>query len=314
MYARGANMQRDSQLNLGDFFTQTGYGLSELSIITAEIHQGQNKQGVSKGPSTLLEGHLIRNLSPKFFDIKCFQGSESPLSFLKTHNNPYQRLYKKTKKIVDTQKQTLILGGDHSMSLGIIPALKYHYPNLKVLWVDAHGDINTPKTSPTGNLHGMPVAALLGLFPLYKNAGWEWFSPCLDPSDIVYIGVRDLDWGEEKIMKHYGIRCYTTDDVKQRGMAEVIEEACEYLNPDGNSPVHVSFDIDSLDPRYAPATGVPVKDGLTLNQVIDMASYIKSTQQMVSLEMVEFNPDEVKYPFEVNLTKACMERVIQNFL
>ncbi len=307
-------MQKNSQLNLGEFFTQTGYGLSELSIITADIHQGQQKPGVAKGPTTLLNGNLIQNLSPKFFDIKCYQGSESSLPFLKGSSNPYQRLFKKTKKIVQTQRQTLILGGDHSMSLGTLPALKYHYPNLKVLWVDAHGDINTPKTSPTGNLHGMPVAALLGLFPLQKRPSWEWFHPCLNPSDIVYIGVRDLDWGEEKIMNNYGIRYYTSEQVKQQGMHKVIEEACQYLNPEGEHPLHVSFDIDCLDPRYAPATGVPVKDGMTLNQVMDMASYIKSTQQLVSLEMVEFNPDEVEYPFEVNLTRACMERVIQNFL
>lgn len=310
----GGDMQNSVQTNMKTQCTQKGYGFNELSIITAEINHGQKKPGVAKGPGTLLEGHLIRNLSPKFFDIKCFQGTESALPFLKTSSSPYQRLYKKTQKLVHTQKQTLILGGDHSMSLATLPALKRHYPNLKVLWVDAHGDINTPKTSPTGNLHGMPVAALLGLFPLKKHLGWDWFSPCLNPSDIVYIGVRDLDWGEEKILKTHGIRCYSTESVKKRGMLEVIQEACEYLNPQNQNPMHVSFDVDVLDPRYAPATGVPVKNGLNLSQVMDMASYIKSTQNLVSLEMVEFNPDEVRFPFEVNLTKACMERVIQNFL
>ena len=233
-------MQRQSQLNFRDFFGQTDYGLSELSIITADINQGQKKPGVAKGPSTLLKGHLLRNLSPKYFDIKCYQGSESSLPFFKSSVSPYHRLFKKTKKIVSTQRQTLILGGDHSLSLGTLPALKFHYPKLKVLWVDAHGDINTPKTSPTGNLHGMPVAALLGLFPLEKHEGWDWFQPCLSPSDIVYIGVRDLDWGEEKILENYGIRAYSTEEVRDRGMQPVIEEACTYLNPDGDNPMDLT--------------------------------------------------------------------------
>lgn len=307
-------MAGQSQINLEGFFPQTGYGISELNILTTDIHQGQKKPGVSKGAKTLLEGHLLNNLSPKFFDIRCYQTTENNLSFFKPNSNPYHRLYKKTRKTITPQSQTLIVGGDHSLSLATVPALKSHYPNLKVLWVDAHGDINTPQSSPSGNLHGMSVAALMGIFPLQNQPGWDWFRPCLTSEDIVYIGVRDLDSGEKKLLDHFGIRVYTTNDVKQRGMNAVITEACDYLNPNGSHPLHVSFDIDCLDPRFAPATGVPVKNGMTLNHALELANYVKTTQQLVSLEMVEFNPDEVKYPFQVNLTRACMERVIQNFL
>jgi len=286
----------------------------ELNIITAEIHQGQSKQGVRRGGNELLKNYLIKNLASKYFDIKNYNGSENRFSKLTRKIHPYFNLFKTTKKTMNELSQTLILGGDHSLSLATLPAIQSHYPNLKVLWVDAHGDINTPHTSPSGHLHGMPVAGLLGLFPLSKESGWEWFQPCLRPKDIVYVGVRDLDWGEKRIIESHGIRVFTAQDVKTLGMASVIQTALDEINPDGTHPLHVSFDVDSLDPRFAPATGLHVPNGLTLQEAIDLASYVKSTQNLVSLEVVEFNPEAAKFPFEVSLTRSCLERIIQNFL
>lgn len=286
---------------------------SELKIIAANISQGQSLEGVAHGPENLINSNLSKLLSTKFFEIDYFKGTENRFPFLRNKDLAYYNLYKRTKKVVSQQAQTLILGGDHSLSLATIPAIQSQHPGLKVLWVDAHGDINTPKTSPTGNLHGMPVAALLGLFDFRKYKGWNWFHPCLKPEDICFVGVRDLDPGEEKIMKSHGIRVYSSADVRNDGMDSVIDEALHYLNPDHSCPLHVSFDVDVIDPKLAPATGVPVPKGLSLQEAIDLADYVRCTQDLVSLEIVEFNPEAAQHNFEVSLTRSCIERVIQNF-
>jgi arginase len=204
--------------------------------------------------------------------------------------NSYARLFYQVQGVAGESDLKLILGGDHSISLSTIPALRSHFPRLKVIWVDAHGDVNTPLSSLSDNLHGMPVAALLGLFDVRGWQGWDWFTPSLEPSDIAYIGVRDLDVAERNVLNRLGIIHYGMKDIEEYGMGRVVEMALQNLDPLGRDPIHLSFDIDSVDPQLAQATGVKVPDGLMLTDCLRLGHCLKETGRMVSCEIVEVNP------------------------
>jgi arginase len=283
-------------------------------VISAPIHSGQPYASVQRGIDLILQSNLFSHPSGKFFSSQLHQTIDSRWPFLSSHRNDYHQVFRSTLQVLRERGHGLILGGDHSVSMGTLPAYKSIYPNLKVLWVDAHTDINTPTTSPTGNLHGMPIAALLGLYPQNEESGWSWFSPCLKPEDIVYVGVRDTDPGEEVFLSQLGIRVYRMPEIRERGMGAVFEEIRKtWFLSDPHAPLLVSFDVDSLDPRYAPATGVPVAGGLNLNEALDIAGHIKSWQNLVGLEVVEFDPERVDHAYQVNLTRACIEKVIAAF-
>jgi arginase len=182
----------------------------------------------------------------------------------------------------------LILGGDHCISIGTISAIRRARPQTKVVWVDAHGDINTPATSGSGNMHGMPLAFLLGLV---KDAnaypGFKWFTPCLDPQDIVYIGLRDLDEQEKSCIKQLKIKAYTMYDVDRLGIGRVMEEAVDYI---GDSNVHLSFDIDAIDPFFAPHTGTAVTGGLSYREGNYICEALAESTKLSSMELVEVDP------------------------
>lgn len=156
-----------------------------------------------------------------------------------------------------------------------------------MLWLDAHGDINTPITSPTGNRHGMPVASLLGLFDQKQEQGFEWFDACLNPEDIIYIGIRDLDPGEINYLEKNSISYYTTKEINKIGLSQLFNNIKSQFK---NYPIHISFDIDSIDSKYVSATGTPVKDGLTPSQALDILEHVLPNYSVTSMELVEFNP------------------------
>jgi len=148
-------------------------------------------------------------------------------------------------------KFTLNLGGDHSMATGSIHGLRKVYKSLKIVWVDAHADINTLKTSPTGNFHGMPMSPLLGLMKASTIPGHSWLKKLLKPKDIVYIGLRDLDEGEKKIIKKLKIKTFTMDDVTGMGIGKVMKKIFNHFGKDGfKHPIHCSFDVDGIDPSH----------------------------------------------------------------
>lgn len=278
-------------------------------VIIAPITSGQPHTSVAKGIEKILTSSLFQSSLSPFQFSKKIEGLDSGWSLLR-NINAYAQLYRRTLKTVEQEGQALVLGGDHSLSFATVPAFKTVYPRLKILWVDAHTDINTPETSPTGNLHGMPIAALMGLYAKSSEPGWSWFGPCLSPLDIVYFGVRDTDPGEDVFLNQLGVRVYLVTEIRSRGLAPIFAEIKHWLADD---PLLVSFDVDSLDPRYAPATGVPVPGGLNLQQAMDLAEFVRSTQQMVGLEVVEFDPDRVKHAYQVNLTRSCVEKILSRF-
>ena len=185
----------------------------------------------------------------------------------------------------------LVLGGDHSLSIGTVNAIDKLQGSTGVVWVDAHADINTSETSPSENMHGMSVAFLLGLEKtlLKQKAQWGWFKPSgLQPSDVVYVGLRDVDAGETEILSRMGITAYTIDDVDKHGIEGIMDMTHRKLAHKDN--LHLSFDIDALDPKVAPHTGTAVSGGLTAEEGVFICESMGGSGRLTSMELVEVNP------------------------
>ncbi|WP_297377636.1 arginase [uncultured Helcococcus sp.] len=180
----------------------------------------------------------------------------------------------------------LILGGDHSLVLATFKAFLKKYDNPGLIYVDAHADINTDKTSTSGNVHGMPIAALLGLCDdRLNNIGGDYF---LKAKNIVYIAIRDIDEGEEKIIEKLNIKYFSMAEIYEKGIKNVLEETFEYLKDVDN--IYTSYDIDSIDMDIAPGTGVPVRGGLDYNMARDIMSRLGKNDKIKGLELVEVSP------------------------
>ena len=193
----------------------------------------------------------------------------------------------------------LILGGDHSIGAGSIAGLLKARPNIGIIWVDAHADLNTPELSESGNMHGMPVGLLMkgmGQDPS-TIAGFEWLGSQemkdvrLNPDSIVYIGLRDVDSKERQVIRDKNIKTFTMFDVDKYGIGGVMDRALEHLlAKDPNRPIHLSYDIDAVDPVLAPATGTAVRGGLTYREAHYVAEATARSGNLVSAEIVELNP------------------------
>ncbi|RKP06055.1 arginase [Thamnocephalis sphaerospora] len=185
---------------------------------------------------------------------------------------------------------SLTVGGDHSLAIGSISgSIAVYGEDLCVVWVDAHADINTPETTESGNLHGCPVAFLLGL-TRGQVPGFDWVEPILRKERLVYIGLRDVDAGEKRILREQGIRAFSMHEVDKYGIGRVVEMALDHVNPQRNLPIHLSFDVDALDPSVAPSTGTPVRGGLTFREGHYICEAIAETGQLVAMDLVEVNP------------------------
>jgi arginase len=200
-------------------------------------------------------------------------------------------LSSRVEKILQSGDFPLVLGGDHSIAIGTIAGVSnYCVKNKKtlgVIWIDAHGDMNTDATSPSGNIHGMPLAASIGLGAIELTSVGGDFKK-VDPKNVVLIAIRDLDSGEKLSIKKNRINIFTMDDIDKIGMPEVIKKALQIL---GHCDViHVSFDLDAMDPSVCPGVGTPVKGGLNYREAHLMMEMISATNRMNSLEVVEANP------------------------
>lgn len=182
----------------------------------------------------------------------------------------------------------LVLGGDHSLALGSATGAAATYSPIGLLWIDAHGDFNTDQTSPTGHIHGMPLAALAG-YGDSRLVSLGGFTPKVNPAHIAVVGVRDLDAGERELLHAAQIHVFTMKDIDHMGIAAVMERALE-ITTNGTSGLHVSLDIDALDPREAHGVGTPVRGGLTYREASVVMEEIAATGKMTSLDVVEVNP------------------------
>jgi arginase len=183
----------------------------------------------------------------------------------------------------------LIVGGDHSIAIGTVAGVSSAYDNLGIIWVDAHGDVNTPQTTPTGNIHGMPLAINMG-FGDSRLTQILGFSPKVKPENVVIIDTRDLDPGEILFLKEQNVTYFSSKDVDSLGVAEVMRQVKNKFERQNVQNLHLSFDLDSLDPSIALGVGTPVTGGLTLEEAKLLLFEISSWKRLVSAEFVELNP------------------------
>ncbi|XP_066550072.1 arginase-2, mitochondrial isoform X2 [Amia ocellicauda] len=262
----------------------------------------QKRTGVERGPGVIRDAALIDRLSSMDYPIHDF----GDLSF--THlakdepfmHVPFPRTVGLANKVlagavssaVGAGHTCITLGGDHSLAIGSVQGHYQHCPDLCLIWVDAHADINTPLTSPSGNLHGQSVSFLLKQLQDKMPAvpGFSWVKPFLSSSDLVYIGLRDVDPGEHYILKNCGIQYFTMRDIDKMGIQRVMEVTFDHLLSRKQKPIHLSFDIDAFDPALAPATGTPVNGGLTYREGIYIAEEIHNTGLLSAMDLVEVNP------------------------
>jgi arginase len=201
-------------------------------------------------------------------------------------------LARKVERITGLGHFPLVLGGDHSVAVGTVSGIAAHAhrqdQRVGLLWIDAHGDINTPETSPSGNIHGMPLAALLG-YGAAELTGVSGPAPKVDPTNVALVGIRSLDAGEKKRLKETGVQVHTMSDIDRHGVHRVMQKALARVT-DGTNYVHVSFDLDAVDPTIAPGVGTPVKGGLAYREAHLLMEVIADAGVMTSLELVEVNP------------------------
>ena len=273
----------------------------KVGIIGVSVKEGQDLHGPELAPEHLRSSGLhnvITSLDWEYLDYGDIKEVDVDKEKHDIKNckvkNPVEmgavcgKLHSIATKIANSGAFTLTLGGDHGIASGSISAMKKVYPDLKIIWIDAHADANTPDSSPSGNYHGMPVAHLLGWFD--NVPGFEWFNPCITKDDIVLIGLRDLDKEERHLLKKNQIKCFTMHDVLKLGINKVVDEAIKYLNKDGDHPIHISFDIDGVDPSIAYGTGTKSRGGLLYREAHYLVREIVSTGCVVGLDMVEINP------------------------
>lgn len=272
----------------------------DISIIGVPMDLGQMRRGVDMGPSAIRYAGVIERLERLRYDIDDLGDIEitrpkrgvidnvDNLKNLKAVSEASEKLASTVDEVITNGRFPLVFGGDHSIAIGSLAGIAKHYKNLGVIWYDAHGDLNTAETSPSGNIHGMPLAASLGIGhkALTHIAG---YSPKVKPENIVIIGARSLDEGEKELIKKIGIKVYTMHEIDRLGMAKVMEESIAYLK-DRTDGVHLSLDLDGLDPHDAPGVGTPVLGGISYRESHLAMEMLEEAKIITSAEFVEVNP------------------------
>jgi arginase len=182
----------------------------------------------------------------------------------------------------------LIVGGDHGLSLGSIHGIRSKNPETIVVWVDAHGDMNPPTASPTGNFHGMPLAFLLNQAGQHK--AFNWVKSTLHPEKLILLGPRSLDPEEKRLIHELNITYHSTDEIHAQGMTTLVQKALKKIDPQGKCPIHLSFDVDACDPESMPSTGTLVSRGLDTKDLQELGQELAQTGRLRSMDLVEFNP------------------------
>ncbi len=270
--------------------------MKSIRIIGVPIDLGQDQRGVDMGPSAVRYAGLARTLEQLGYHIhdsgnlyvpvrNCLQ-EDCSASFADAIRHVCQAAYESAVLSLQQGAMPLFLGGDHSLAIGTIGGVSSH-TRVGVLWIDAHGDANTPQTSPSGNVHGMPVATLLGSgIQELVNIGRPGAK--LQGEDLVMIGIRELDPGEKAWLKQSGVKIYTMRDIDERGMGTIAREALTWLR--NRTHLHVSFDMDSLDPNEAPGVGTQSPGGLTYREAQLLMEIIADSGKVRSVDIVEINP------------------------
>ncbi|MBT8201808.1 MAG: arginase [Acidimicrobiia bacterium] len=282
-----------------------------IELIGAPQDLGQIRRGVDMGPSAVRVAGVIPRLQALGFEvidrgnIRCAEMStanqgDPSARFLEAIVTDSNELAHTVEAAVRAGHFPLVIGGDHSIAIGTTGGTAAVHPRQGLLWIDAHADYNTPETSPSGNIHGMPVAAILGDGPdsLVQVAG---VSPKALETNTVIIGLRSVDREEAARLRESQITFFTMHDIDLRGVASIMEESISVLTAEGVDRVHLSFDADAVDPRHAPGTGTPVVGGFTYRESHLMMELLAEQDIITSADFTEVNPilDEENHTAEL---------------
>lgn len=270
-----------------------------IRIIGAPIDLGADRRGVDIGPSAIRYaglnehlqqlGHTVTDIGNLAIPQPESQAIGQPrLKYLEPIVKASEELAQLVTRTIRENEFPLVLGGDHSIALGSISGVARVHKSVGVLWIDAHGDFNTAETSPSGNIHGMVLSALAGLgdSSLTEIGGWK---PKLQADTITIVGARSLDPGEKELLRNQRVHVFTMSDIDLRGMTDVMREALAIASQHGSAPVHLSLDLDALDPREAPGVGTPVRGGLSYREAHLAMEMIAEYDKLVSMDVVEVN-------------------------
>jgi len=274
-----------------------------VRIVGVPLDLGASRRGTDMGPSALRIAGLGAAIRRLGYRVGREQDIPAPAMETRSPDDKEAR-YKpqilevctnlaiKVKSILQANEIPLVIGGDHSIAMGTVAGVSSFFrdrgQSIGLIWFDAHGDMNIPGVSPSGNIHGMPLAHLLGKGDEdLKNI--MGFSPKVKADNVALIGIRDLDAGERRIVRESGIHAFTMRDIDERGMAEVAEQALHVVNA-GTAGFHVSFDVDGCDPSVIPGSGTLVPGGVSFREAHLLLEYCADSQRLLSMEVVELNP------------------------
>jgi arginase len=274
--------------------------MRDIAIIGVPLDLGAGRRGVDMGPSAIRYAGLRERIAALGYRVRDLgnlavplaeqiepPAADEPLRYLQPIVGVVRDLAQQVRDVISSNTLPIILGGDHSLSIGSVAGVA-HNRRIGVIWLDAHGDYNTPETTPSGNIHGMGLAVLTGRgHPMLT--GLIGRIPVLRPGDAALVGVRNLDDGERELLRTSDVRVFTMHDIDRRGMAAVMEEAILHVSA-GTSGFHLSFDLDVLDPHEAPGVGTPVLGGITYREAHLAMELIAASGRLISLDLVEVNP------------------------
>lgn len=276
---------------------------SHIAIIGAPMDLGAGRRGVDMGPSAIRLAGLNEKLISLGYEVEdlgnvaVVQPESCPIGKTDARYLPQialtcERLADMVERAADQGRVPVVLGGDHSVAVGTVSGMSRYFrkkqAHMGLIWIDAHADMNTPATSPSGNIHGMPLSCVIGMGP-QELTGIGGYSPKVHPSQVALIGLRSVDQIERFNVRGAGVHPFTMRDIDERGLPSVIREAIDIVTA-GTAGFHLSFDMDALDPREAPGVGTPVRGGITYREAHLAMELMCDSSQMASVEIVEVNP------------------------
>ena len=276
---------------------------SHIAIIGAPLDLGQDRRGVDMGPSALRVASLNARVASLGYEVEdwgnipveqkeAWPEGDAHAKYLAQIAAASEALSSRVQEALTQGHMPLVLGGDHSVAVGSVTGVASHFrargESIGLIWLDAHADMNTPESSPSGNIHGMPLACILGIGPaaLVDLGG---FRPKVPPRNAVIVGLRDVDAMEKPQVRDSGIRAFTMRDIDERGLRAVMDEAIRIAS-EGTAGIHLSLDMDFCDPADAPGVGTPVRGGATYREAHLAMEMICDSRRVISMEVVEVNP------------------------
>lgn len=269
--------------------------MQKVKWLGIPFHFGQGNKGVAAASLFFRGIGLIQDLEKVAaiedlgdMSFQMMVEKDSSIRFEQTVAVACEHISNTVSKSMTQEDLLLIVGGDHGLSLGSIHGVLSKNPETVVVWVDAHGDMNPPAASPTGNFHGMPLAFLLQQAGQHKAFGWVKHT--LRPEKLILLGPRSLDPEEQRLIRELNITYHSTDEIHEHGMTALIQKALKKVDPQGKHPIHLSFDVDACDPQTMPSTGTLVSRGLDSKDMEELGRELAHTNRLRSIDLVEFNP------------------------